>query len=153
MSKWKSTTDRNVRLIELKREYPADESGVKESPDIIRFESGEDAFVFACGTCKSSYYPGDVLLGVVESVDASTASREDVAIYRLKVQSPCGGKIIPNAISAVDVGPMRAGDLIVFQVHSDSSERGAEELAGMVGVIAGRVEPELHLTQGWKKAD
>jgi hypothetical protein len=126
------------------------ESGEKRNPDIIRFENNREAFIFACGTCKTDYFPGDILLGFVEAIDESTVTKEKVAIYRLKVQSPNGGKVIPSAISAVNVPILKHEDLIIFKVHSDNTESNSEELIGMVGVITARVDPELHLLDGWK---
>jgi len=117
--------------------------------DVVRFESERDAFNFACGTCAPNYDPGDILLGSVMSVDQSSVTKQQVAIYKLNVQSPDGGKIIPNAISAVDIPILNVGELVIFKVHTDSSAAGSEELSGMVGIIVGRVKPELHLKNGW----
>ena len=74
-------------------------------------------------------------------------------IYRVKVQSPDGGKEIPNAIAVINVPELAVGDLVVYNVHSDYTDEESEELTGMVGVITHHAEPELHLGQGWKPTE
>jgi hypothetical protein len=141
------------RKARLLNENASDTPKESQPPDMIEFESTRDAFVFACGTCTGNYNAGDALLGFVETIDESTVTKEKVAIYRLKVQSPNGGKFIPHAISGLNVPNLKKDDLIVFKVHSDNTKPDTEELTGMVGVIVAKVEPKLHLLNGWIRTD
>ena len=124
---------------------------VSSAPEILSFESNEDAFQYSCGMAKSSYGRGDVVLGIVVDVDNGENEAETAPIYKLKLQSPCGGRIIPGAVPSYNVPVLKQGNLVMFEVFADYTPQSSGILTGMVGVIITKVAARLHKGHGWQE--